>query len=249
MKENSINAWLDTVVARYGPKIAITFLRNGRTGTELSYAQLQRDIHRFANILLDRGVQKGDRVVLFIPKSLIAVIAHFAIQAVGAMAVPLNPGFKKNEMAYLLGDADARLIIVDADKETLIRDIVPDSQLLAFDDATPYQELDFFFSLPETRPAIDIAANDPGLVIYTSGTTGKPKGAVLSHGNLVADARNIIDIWEITDADVLCHALPLFSCSRAVFCVAYGPSQRRPRPHAGSVRRGYHGGGAVTPDR
>ena len=94
MKAESINRWFETVVAENGPKTAITFLRNGRAETEMTYLQLQRDVNRFANTLLDLGVQKGDRVILFIPKSLIAVVAHFALQAIGAMAVPLNPGFK-----------------------------------------------------------------------------------------------------------------------------------------------------------
>jgi acyl-coenzyme A synthetase/AMP-(fatty) acid ligase len=58
------------------------FLRDGRVET------VQRDVNRLANTLISLGVQKGDRVVLFIPKSLIAVVAHFAIQAIGAMAVP-----------------------------------------------------------------------------------------------------------------------------------------------------------------
>ena len=95
MKTESINHWLETVIAEHGPKTAITFLRDGRAETDITYAQLQRDVNRFANTLLGLGVQKGDRVILFIPKSLIAVVAHFAIQAIGAMAVPLNPGFKR----------------------------------------------------------------------------------------------------------------------------------------------------------
>jgi len=56
----------------------------------------------------------------------------------------------------------------------------------------------------------EIKSDDPGLIIYTSGTTGKPKGAILTQKNLIHDARTIINIWEITDSDVLCHALPLF---------------------------------------
>mgnify|MGYP001814445332 FL=1 len=210
MKATSINRWLETVAAEQGPQTAITFLRDGRAETEMTYAQLQRDVNRLANTLLDLGVQKGDRVVLFIPKSLIAVVAHFAIQAIGAMAVPLNPGFKKNEMTYLLGDTDARLIIVEPERKALVRDIDPDAQLLEISAAQPYQDIDFFSSAPPTVPAVDIAADDPALVIYTSGTTGNPKGAVLTHRNLVCDAGNIIGTWEMTAGDVLCHALPLF---------------------------------------
>jgi acyl-coenzyme A synthetase/AMP-(fatty) acid ligase len=76
---------------------AITFLRDGRVETELSYLELERDACRMANVLRDLGVEKGDRVVLFIPKSLIFVVAHLALQKLGAIAVPLNPGFKQSE--------------------------------------------------------------------------------------------------------------------------------------------------------
>lgn len=210
MKTESISHWLETVAAEHGSRTAITFLRDGRVETDMTYAQLQSDVKRLANALLGLGVQKGDRVILFIPKSLIAAVAHFAVQAIGAMAVPLNPGFKKNEMAYLLGDADARLIIVEPDKKALVREIDPAVQLLEISAAQPYQDIDFFRSAPESVPALDSQPDDPALVIYTSGTTGNPKGAVLTHRNLVCDARNIIGIWEITTGDVLCHALPLF---------------------------------------
>ncbi len=210
MKAESINHWLETVVSEHGSKTALTFLRNGEAETEMTFAQLLRDVKQFATTLLDRGVAKGDRVILFIPKSIIAIVAHFAIQSIGAMAVPLNPGFKKNEMAYLLGDAEAKLIIVEPEKRALVQDIDPNAQLLEISTAQPYQDMEFFRSAAEILPAIDIGPDDPGLVIYTSGTTGNPKGAVLTHRNLVYDARNVIRIWEITAADVLCHALPLF---------------------------------------
>lgn len=210
MKSESVIRWLEKVVAEHGPKTALTFLRNGKTETDITFTELHRDLNQFANTLLDLGVKKGDRVVLFIPKSIIAVVAHFAIQKIGAMAVPLNPGFKKNEMAYLLGDTDAQLIIVEPGNKALVREIAPDVPLLEISTATPYQAIDFFRSAPLTVPTIDITPDDPGLVIYTSGTTGNPKGAVLTHRNLVCDARNIIAIWEFTSDDVLCHALPLF---------------------------------------
>ena len=210
MKAESINRWLEAVVSEHGPKTAITYLRNGQTETEMSFTQLQRDVKQVATTLLDLGVQKGDRVILFIPKSIIAVVAHFAIQSIGAMAVPLNPGFKKNEMAYLLGDAEAKLIIAEPEKKALVQDIDPNALLLEISTAQPYQQIDFFRSAAEAVPAIDIHPDDLGLVIYTSGTTGNPKGAVLTHRNIVYDARNVIRIWEITSDDVLCHALPLF---------------------------------------
>ena len=210
MQADTLNTWLDAVTARQASRTAITFLRDGRVETEMTYAQLKDDINRMANTLLERGVVKGDRVILFLPKSLVAVVVHFALQALGAMAVPLNPGFKKNEMDYLMGDADARLVIAGLGQAALVRDIDPDVPLITVDDTRPYQEIDFFRSAPASAPQATVTQDDPGLVIYTSGTTGNPKGAVLNQRNLVSDARNIIGIWEITSDDVLCHALPLF---------------------------------------
>jgi malonyl-CoA/methylmalonyl-CoA synthetase len=189
---------------------AITFLRDGRVETEISYLELERDASRMANTLQELGVAKGDRVILFIPKSIIFVVAHLALQKIGAIAVPLNPGFKQSEMQYLLGDAHAKLILLDAEKESFIEDIAPDLTSLVVNSQAPYQDIKLFSTASEDFAPVEIDPDDPGLIIYTSGTTGKPKGAVLTSRNLVHDGRNIINIWEISNTDVLCHALPLF---------------------------------------
>ena len=121
-------------------------------------------MNQFANTLLGYwDAERADRVILFIRKSLVAVVAHFALHRIGAMAVPLNPGFKKSELEYLLGDADAGLIIVEPEKKPLLREIDPDAKLLEIATGRPYQDIDFFRSAPETAPAIDITPDDPGL--------------------------------------------------------------------------------------
>ena len=191
-------------------KKAISFLRNGQLETEISYDQLHRDSNRLAHELQKLGIQKTDRVILWIQKSLIFVMAHLALQKIGAISVPLNPGFKKSEMDYLVKDADAKLILAEPDRQSLIKEIDPDLTALIVDTRAAYQDIDFFRSAPEEFSPIEIKAHDPGLIIYTSGTTGKPKGAVLTQKNLAHDAKNIIHIWEIGKTDVLCHALPLF---------------------------------------
>ncbi len=125
-------------------KTAITFLRDGRTETQISYLELERDASRMANTFLAMGVEKGDRVILFIPKSLIFVVAHLALQKLGAISVPLNPGFKPSEMQYLLGDAQAKIILLDPQKESFIRQIAPDLTSLVSDSRKPYQDIDIF---------------------------------------------------------------------------------------------------------
>ena len=191
-------------------RMAITFLRDGEIETELSYLQLHRDSSRMARTFQELGVTKADRVILCIQKSLVSVIAHLALHKIGAIAVPLNPGFKKWELDYLLHDADPKLTLTEPDKEGLVNEIDSALTILVVDTQKPYQGVDFFRSAPEEYARVEIEPDDPGLIIYTSGTTGKPKGAMLTQKNLVHDARNIIHIWALSQKDVLCHALPLF---------------------------------------
>jgi malonyl-CoA/methylmalonyl-CoA synthetase len=194
----------------HGGKTAITFLREGKEETTISYGQLNQDSSRMANIFINRGIGKGDRVVLCLPKFLGFVVAHLAIQKIGAIGVPLNPGFTRSEMQYLLEDTGAKLVVSGTEQEVVVKDIDPLLATVVIATERPYQELKFFCSAPDVMPQVAIGSEDPALIIYTSGTTGKPKGAILTQGNLVHDARNIIAIWEIRESDVVCHGLPLF---------------------------------------
>ena len=210
MGGESLGDFFTATFLKYKDKPAITSLRDGKVETRISYFELNQDTNRMANIFLAHGIKKGDRVVLFIHKSLIFVVAHLALQKIGAIAVPLNIGFKKSELQYLLGDAEAGLILLEPAKEALIRDIDSNLSNLIIDTQKPYHELDFLRTASAKFTPVEVGAHEPGLIIYTSGTTGKPKGAILTHKNLIHDARNIIDIWEISASDTLCHALPFF---------------------------------------
>ena len=210
MDSESLGDCLTASFLKQEKKKALTFLRDGKIETEISYLQLHRDSNRMARTFQESGVVKTDRVVLCLQKSLIFVIAHLALQKIGARAVPLNPGFKKSELDYLLHDADPKLILTEPDKEGLITEIDSSLTTLIVDTQKPYQDIDLFRSAPEEYARVEIEPDDPGLIIYTSGTTGKPKGAMLTQKNLVHDAKNIVHIWEISQIDVLCHALPLF---------------------------------------
>jgi malonyl-CoA/methylmalonyl-CoA synthetase len=193
-----------------GEKTAISFFRGGMIETEISYSKLNHDSDRMAGFFLDLGIKKGDRVILYFEKSLVFAVAYLGLQKIGAIAVPLNPGFKSSEMSYLVTDAEAKLVLAGPAQEAVIKKTDPHWATVVINTERPYQDQDFFRSASDVIPGIDIGPRDTGLIVYTSGTTGKPKGAVLTQQNLVHDARNIIKIWEITESDVLCHALPLF---------------------------------------
>ena len=212
-------------ISRQGEKQAITFLREGNLETEISYEELDLDSSRLANIFRSLGVEKGDRVILFFPKSVIFVVAHLALQKIGAIAVPLNPGFKKPEMAYFINDAKAELVLSGPEQNAMIKEIDPDLNNLLIDTQKKYQDLDFFRSASDVIAPVEIGPHDPGLIIYTSGTTGKPKGAVLTQKNLVHDAKNVIKIWEMPRTSA-------FSRARTMFRPSYLPDGRVPCDHA-----------------
>jgi len=200
----------DQTALRLGEKKAILFLRKGRLENQMTYSSLQQISNRVATGLKERGLRKGERVILFMPKSMEQMLFHLGVQKVGAISVILNPGFKKDEMDYFLRDTDAKIIVVGKKEEALIQSLDKERQMISIDTGNPFEEDELFpessanFSLERGNP------NDPAILIYTSGTTGQPKGAILTQQNLTQDAKNIIHVWEITEKDVLCHALPLF---------------------------------------
>jgi malonyl-CoA/methylmalonyl-CoA synthetase len=195
---------------KFQKQTALTFYRKLAPETEISYETLDRDANRMASTFQNLGVNKGDRVLLFFPKSVLFVVAHLGVQKIGAISVPLNTGFKKSEMEYFVQDATPTLILAGTEQEALIRETAPRVPRIIVDTDRPYENNDFFQKASDRPPHAQLHADDPAIIIYTSGTTGKPKGAVLTHGNLVHDAQNIRNIWEIKESDVLCHALPLF---------------------------------------
>ena len=200
----------DQTALRFGKKEAILFVKKGRLDSRINYSSLKEISSRVAGGLKEMGLEKGDRVILSMPKSIEAVAIHLGIQKAAGISVILNPGFKKDEMAYFLKDTDAKIIVVGKKEEDFIRSIDAKRLILSIDTETPFSEEKLFPSSPHQISPNQGNLHDPAILIYTSGTTGQPKGAILTHQNLIQDARNIIQIWEISEKDVLCHALPLF---------------------------------------
>ncbi len=209
MDETLIRLFNETFL-RLRTKEAILFMRGGRLESRISYSLLHQISNRVARGLKEIGLKKGDRVILFMPKSVEQVILHLGIQKVGAISVILNPGFKKDEMDFYLKDSGAEIVFVGKKEETLIRSIDEEKLTFFVDTETPFTEDKLFPKSSGQVSDAEGSTHDPAILIYTSGTTGQPKGAILTQQNLIRDAKNILQIWEITESDVLCHALPLF---------------------------------------
>ncbi|MDB5454222.1 MAG: matB, partial [Caulobacteraceae bacterium] len=155
-------------------------------GARISYGKLEDAAARVAGRLVAEGVQPGDRVALQVEKSPEAVMIYLGVLKAGAVFLPLNHAYTPAEVDYFLGDAEPRVFITDA------------PAYVAGAAAEPLAH-----AVP--RGAADLAS-----IIYTSGTTGRSKGAMLSHGNLAANALALHAAWGFTPHDVLLHALPIF---------------------------------------
>jgi len=206
----TLSSVIDQTALQLGQKEAILFVKKGRPDSRVTYSSLKDISDRVACGLKEMGLEKGDRVILSMPKSIEAVALHLGVQKAGAISVILNPGFKKDEMAYFLKDTDAKIIVVGKKEEGFIRSIDAKMLILSIDTESPFSEEKLFPSSPMEVSPHEGSTDDSAILIYTSGTTGQPKGAILTQQNLIQDAKNIIQIWEISEKDVLCHGLPLF---------------------------------------
>lgn len=199
----SIDNLLDERVAEHGDK---PFLFSEANGRSWSYAEFDAVVNRTANMLLDRGVVKGDVVSLLLPNSAEYIIAYFACWKIGALAGPVNSLLKSEEIEWIVNNSESKLLLTASiGGKPSEREGVGQVPTIEFNDveaATAGQSSE----LAET----DISENDEAIIIYTSGTTGKPKGCLLTHGNLIANARQITEWLGFGPEDRLLSVMPLF---------------------------------------
>ncbi len=174
---------------------------------ELTHAELRRQAERVAAGLAERGIGVGSRVSLYAASSLYWIMAYLGAQRAGATVNPFNPAYRAAEVEHILADCTPALVLVDRERRPLVDELRRRVPALA-----EMQILDVE-NLPEGSTAPELPARDPespAVIMYTSGTTGRPKGALLDHGNLLAQARGVIEAWRWEPGDRLVHALPLF---------------------------------------
>lgn len=187
-------------------------LENGKKGDvalidserRLTYGELKETIKSCRNRLYQIGIRQGDRVAIFARNSIEFVCTYFAIVSLGAIAVPINFQLSNREIAYILKDAGIEHIftseLLRLDGYTSHKVIQHDIKELCNDDSS----IDEAPKLPK-----DFSENSPCVIIYTSGTTGNPKGAVLSHKNLVRNAEQMINMKCRAEHRILC-VLPMY---------------------------------------
>ena len=178
-----------------------------------SFNELASAAARYASLIAQLGLKRGDRVAVQVEKSPEALFLYLACLRGGFVFLPMNTAYRTDEVDYLVGNAEPALLVCEPARESEMREIASRhgaAEVLTLDADGRGSFSGEAAKVREARPIVDCASRDLAAILYTSGTTGKPKGAMLSHGNLAANGIALRDAWAFSDADVLLHALPIF---------------------------------------
>jgi acyl-CoA synthetase (AMP-forming)/AMP-acid ligase II len=190
----------DATAVRHGPRRA-------------SYRQLEAMAAAFGSGLIGAGIEPGERVVIYLRNGFEYPIALFGLFRAGIVAVPVNVKLHPREVAYIVEHCGARAVIVDADAAGAIMDALPEAvrpRLYIVGAERPEHSFEAVLRMGDRAPIAETAPDDTAWIFYTSGTTGRPKGAMLSHRNLIAMSVNCLaDIYRFGPDDRVLHAAPL----------------------------------------
>jgi fatty-acyl-CoA synthase len=220
----TIGANLERTVARFGDREALVDVAAGRRWT---YAELDEDVNRLARGLLARGIAKGDRVGIWAPNCAEWVLTQYATAKIGAILVNINPAYRTHELDYVVRQSGLSLLISavsfkTSDYRGMVASIGFDAVVYIDaigSDGAPSplgaSFLDLFVpgDLTEiSARAATLAFDDPINIQYTSGTTGFPKGATLSHHNILNNGYFVGELIGYTADDRVCLPVPLYHC-------------------------------------
>jgi long-chain acyl-CoA synthetase len=206
----NIDALLTARVAQTPDK---EFLFSEADGRKFSYLEFQEAVIRTAAMLTSRGIGNGDVVSLLMPNSVEYIIGYFACWRLGALAGPVNSLLKEHEIEFVMNNSEAKAILVHSEFQPVIEKIrtqLPHLKaIINFDDEAEATRAGYAGLRPAGTPEACVPGDD-AIIIYTSGTTGKPKGCLLTHGNIIANAQQISEWLTFTENDRLLTIMPLF---------------------------------------
>jgi long-chain acyl-CoA synthetase len=212
----SLGKMLSESAERYGDHWAII---HGET--RITYRELNRDACALGNHLRSLGLGKGDKAALMLPNCPEFVIAYFAIQKIGGVAVTLNVQSTPYELLHLLGNSDSQCLITQGMLAKRFEEIQKELPLCSHlittngpEEDSPFREI--VAKGPFTEEIPEMADDDPAVMIYTAGLTGKPLGAVLTHHNLLTQSVLLRTICHLDEHNIGLAVIPLFHSFGAV---------------------------------
>jgi fatty-acyl-CoA synthase len=240
---DTIGANLRRTVATYGGQEALVEVASGRRWT---YAEFGVAVDTFAKGLLARGIGKGDRVGIWAPNCAEWTITQYATATIGAILVNINPSYRTHELSYALNQSGVRLLISATEfKTSNYRGMVDEvrADCAALEDT-------IYIGTPDWDAVVEAASgttdeqlaereaelsfDDPINIQYTSGTTGFPKGATLSHHNILNNGYFVTELIGFTAEDRLCIPVPFYHCFGMVManlgCTTHGACMVIPAP-------------------
>ena len=191
-----------------GPERVFLETDDGKTHVR---ADLARESARFARLLIEAGAVRGDRVAVQVEKSPACLFLYLGCLRAGLVYLPLNTAYQRSELTYFLQDAQPSIVVCKPESIDLMRELsAAATPVLTLDGEGRGSLADAAAALPSEFVTVDSAPDDVAVILYTSGTTGRSKGAMVTHRNLLSNARALIDCWRFSERDVLLHALPVF---------------------------------------
>ncbi|MFM1724709.1 AMP-binding protein [Rhodococcus sp. PAM 2766] len=246
MLGDTIGDNFDRTVAAHGERDALIDRGSGRRWT---YRELAGDVDALATGLLGAGITKGDRVGIWAPNCAEWVMVQYATAKIGAILVNINPAYRSHELQYVLNQAAIRMLIAapafkTSDYAAMIEQVRP--ACAALEHVLLLGSAEWDGLLGAGRAALDddrgvlaraqraLSADDPINIQYTSGTTGFPKGATLSHHNILNNGYFVGELCGYTEQDRVCIPVPFYHCFGMVMgnlaCTSHGAAMVIPGP-------------------
>ncbi|AKT50238.1 AMP-binding protein [Arsenicicoccus sp. oral taxon 190] len=240
---DTIGANLERTVARFGERLALVDVPSGRRWT---YAELDVAVDEVAKGLIAAGLAAGDRLGIWSPNGPEWTIVQYATAKAGVVLVNINPAYRAHELEYVVKQSGMRMVVSAVSYKTSmyqqmlesIRHDCPDLEQVVYLGEQSWEDLKAAGAgvSDEDLDArmSELSADDPINIQYTSGTTGFPKGATLSHHNILNNGFFVGEMIRYTEQDVVCIPVPFYHCFGMVMgnlaCTSHGAAMVIPAP-------------------